>query len=188
MSKRAKRQSALGRQKAVDWGKRRIYLIVCEGETEKRYFDTMRGHPDIQIHAVHVRQAKHPQRERVIRTAQEAERSNYAEIWAVFDTDGEDVAVLCEKARQDGIRTAASTPTFEAWLLLHLTDQRAALMSGAKAEKALKALLPNWGKGRTRFEDFADGLQDALERAERLPPGTDPSTGVHRLVRAILRG
>lgn len=61
-------------------------------------------------------------------------------------------------------------------------------MSGAKAEKALKALLPNWGKGRTRFEDFADGLQDALERAERLPSGTDPSTGVHGLVRAILRG
>ena len=57
-----------------------------------------------------------------------------------------------------------------------------------EAEKALKALSPNWGKGRTRFEDFAQGLQDALERAERLPPGSDPSTGVGRLVRAVLRG
>lgn len=36
-------------------------------------------------------------------------------------------------------------------------------------------------------EDFAFGLQDARERAERLPPGSDPSTEVHRLVRAILR-
>jgi hypothetical protein len=189
VSKRAKREreTVLERRRPRS-DQRRVYLIVCEGETEKLYFDSMRGHPGVQIHAVHARRAKHPQRERVVRTAQEAERSNYTEIWAVFDTDGNDVAELCAKAHRDGIQTAASTPTFEAWLLLHLTDQRAALMSGTKAEKALKAHLPTWGKGRTRFEDFAQGLQDALERAERLPPGSDPSTGVYRLVRAILRG
>lgn len=61
-------------------------------------------------------------------------------------------------------------------------------MTGTKAEKALKALLPGWDKGRTRFGDFAHGLQDALERAENLPPGADPGTDVHRLVRVILRG
>ncbi|GHC95864.1 hypothetical protein GCM10007079_47800 [Nocardiopsis terrae] len=188
MSKRAKRQSDLARRKPAEQRSRRIYLVVCEGETEKRYFDSMRKHPGVQIHAVHVRQAKHPQRERVLRSAKEAERSSYTEVWAVFDTDGDDVAVLCEEARRDGVRTAPTTPTFEAWLLLHLTDQRAALMSGAKAEKTLKSLLPNWRKGSTRFDDFAHGLQDALERAERLSPGSDPSTEVHRLVRVLLCG
>ncbi len=187
MSKRAKRQSDLERRRSAAKDSRRIYLIVCEGETEKRYFDSLRGHAGVQIHAVHVRRAKHPQRERVVRTAEDAERGNYTQVWAVFDTDGDDVSELCRQAGRKGIETACSTPTFETWLILHLTDLRAALGSGAKAEKALQALLPVWRKGRTRFEDFAHGLQDAVERAELLPPDGDPSTGVHRLVRVIRR-
>lgn len=188
MSERAKREreSALERR-----GSRReersVYLVVCEGETEKRYFDSMRRHPGVRVHTVHVRQAKHPQKERVLRAAREAERDDYTEVWAVFDTDGTDVTVLCDQARCDGIRTAPSTPAFETWLLLHLSDHRAALLTGAKAEKELKSLLPGWGKGRTRFDDFAHGIQDALERAERLPAESDPSTDVHRLMRALLR-
>lgn len=190
MSKRAKRdrESQLERTKGARRDERSVYMIVCEGVTEKRYFDSMRKHPDVQVHTVYVRKAKHPQRERVIRTAQEAERRGYTGVWAVFDTDGEDVAALCDQAHRDGIETASSTPTFETWLLLHLTDRRAALVSGAKAEKALQSLLPNWSKGSTRFGDFAHGLRDALGRAENLPEGSDPSTGVCRLVRAILRG
>ncbi|MFE9243212.1 RloB family protein [Nocardiopsis sp. NPDC006938] len=187
MSKRAKRRSELDRRRVAAKRNRRIFLIVCEGETEKRYFDSLRGHRGVQIHAVHVRRAKHPQRERVVRTAVEAERSDYTGVWAVFDTDGDDVTELCREAARKGVETACSTPTFETWLLLHLGDHRAALGSGAKAEKALQALLPSWSKGRTRFEDFAHGLQDAVERAELLPPGGDPSTGVHRLIRVILR-
>ncbi len=129
---------------------------------------------------MHVRQAKHPPRERVIRTARETDRSNYTGVWAVFDTDGDDVTVLCDQAHRDGIRTAPSTPTFETWLILHFSDHRAALVSGAKASKTLQDLFSRWSKGSTQFEDFARGLQDALERAERLPAGSDPSTGVYR--------
>lgn len=188
MSRRAgrRRESDLRRRPARR-EERRVYLVVCEGETEKGYFDSMRGHPEVRIHTVHVKRAKHPQRERVVRTAKEADRDDYTEVWAVFDTDGDDVTVLCDRARGEGIETAPSTPSFETWLLLHLTDRRAALMTGAKAEKALKALLPGWSKGRTRFDDFSHGLQDALDRAESLPPGKDPGTEVHRLVRALLR-
>ncbi|WP_017544196.1 RloB family protein [Nocardiopsis prasina] len=188
MSKRAKRERETSlRRRGPRREEQRVYLIVCEGETEKGYFDSMRGHTGVRIHTVHVRQAKHPQREWVLRTARDAGHDEYTEVWAVFDTDGDDVTVLCNQARRNGIKTACSTPTFETWLILHLTDLRAALGSGAKAEKALQALLPTWRKGRTRFEDFAHGLQDAVERAELLPPDGDPSTGVHRLVRVLLR-
>ncbi|MEU3015844.1 RloB family protein [Nocardiopsis sp. NPDC007018] len=188
MSKRAKRERETSlRRRAPRREERRVYLIVCEGETEKGYFDSMRGHDGVRVHTVRVRRAKHPQRERVLRAAEDAGGDDYTGVWAVFDTDGDDVTELCREAARQGVETACSTPTFETWLLLHLGDHRAALGSGAKAEKALQALLPSWSKGRTRFEDFAHGLQDAVERAELLPPGGDPSTGVHRLIRVILR-
>ncbi|MEU5854473.1 RloB family protein [Nocardiopsis dassonvillei] len=189
MSKRRKREQ---RETSLDRRRphreeRRVYLVVCEGETEKRYFDTMKKHPDVRLHTVHARKAKHPQREIVVRSAAEAERDDCTERWAVFDTDGEDVAALVASAVREGVEAAPSTPTFETWLILHLRDHRSALVTGASAEKELRALLPRWNKGGTRFEDFAHGLQEACERAERLPPTGDPSTRIHQLVRALIR-
>lgn len=166
---------------------RRVHLVVCEGETEKRYFDTMKKHPDVRTHVVHARKSKHPQRESVVESAATARNDEYTRIWAVFDTDGENVEALVAKAYREGIHAAASTPTFETWLILHLKDHRSAFATAAKAEKELKALLPRWTKGGTDFDDFAHGLKDACERAALLPPTGDPSTGVHRLVRAIVR-
>ena len=58
---------------------------------------------------------------------------------------------------------------------------------GEQAEKTLKSLLPEWSKGRTCFGDFADGPGDALSRAASLPEGTDPNTGIHRLVQTLLQ-
>jgi hypothetical protein len=101
-------------------------------------------------------------------------------------TDGQDVTELVRAAERDGIETAPSTPTFESWLILHLVDHRAAIESGAKAEKILRKLLPGWDKGRTDFKDFGHGLKDACARAARLPEDADPSTGVHRLLGVIL--
>ncbi|WP_304452212.1 RloB family protein [Nocardiopsis sp. YSL2] len=188
MSKRRKREKETDlRRRRPHREEQRVYLIVCEGETEKRYFDTMKRHPDVRVHVVHVRRSKHPQSQVVVRGAAQAARDEYTEVWAVFDTDGRDVTELVGAAERDGVHTAPSTPTFESWLILHVADHRAALESGAKAERVLKRLVPGWDKGRTHFKDFAHGLKDARERAARLPAGTDPSTGVHRLLEVILR-
>ncbi|RKS06090.1 RloB-like protein [Nocardiopsis sp. Huas11] len=188
MSKRRKREKETDlRRRRPHREEQRVYLVVCEGETEKRYFDTMKRHPDVRLHTVHVRKSKHPQSEIVVRSASQAARDEYTEVWAVFDTDGQDVTGLVRAAERDGVEAAPSTPTFESWLILHLVDHRAAIESGAKAEKILTRLLPGWDKGGTHFKDFAHGLKDACERAARLPEGADPSTGVHRLVHVILR-
>jgi hypothetical protein len=103
--KREQRETSLDRRRPHR-EERRVYLVVCEGETEKRYFDTMKKHPDVRLHTVHARKAKHPQREVVVRSAAEAERDDYTERWAVFDTDGEDVAALVASAAREGIEAA----------------------------------------------------------------------------------
>lgn len=105
------------------------------------------------------------------RTGQE-----YNRVRAVFDTDGADVRDLVARARREGIEPVPSTPTFETRLILHLDDHRAPLLCGDKAEKRLKTLLPRWTKGATDVADFADGLDRARTRAEKLPEGCDPRT------------
>ncbi|MFI6575466.1 RloB family protein [Nocardiopsis sp. NPDC050513] len=188
MSKRRKREKETDlRRRRPRREERDVYLVVCEGETEKRYFDTMKRHPDVNLHTVHARKAKHPQRAAVVRSAAQARGDEYTQVWAVFDTDGEDVSEIVASATRQGVESAPSTPTFETWLLLHLRDHRAPLVDGDAAARVLRSALRTWDKGRTHFRDFAHGLQDACRRAERLPPGADPSTRVHALVRALLR-
>ena len=188
MSKRSrrKRESDL-RRRHPHRAENRVYLVVCEGQTEKYYFDSMRKHPSVRVHTVRARMAKHPQKETVVSSAAQAQGDDYTEVWAVFDTDGANITDLLSRARRDGIEVVPSVPTFETWLILHLVDHRAALMSGKQAEKTLKSLLPEWSKGRTCFGDFADGPGDALSRAASLPEGTDPNTGIHRLVQTLLQ-
>ncbi|MDT0328243.1 RloB family protein [Nocardiopsis lambiniae] len=161
--------------------------MVCEGETEKGYFDSLHRNPEVRLHTVRTRKAKHPQREVVVATAARALENAYTRVWAVFDTDGADVRDLVARAHKEGVEPVPSTPTFETWLILHLDDHRAPLLSGDKAEKRLKALLPRWSKGATDFTDFAHGLDKARSRAEGLPSGCDPCTSVHLLVGALLR-
>ncbi|MFD3688464.1 RloB family protein [Nocardiopsis sp. NPDC058631] len=174
MSKRAKRErESILERRRPHREERRVYLVVCEGETEKAYFDGMKRHPDVRMHTVHARKSKHPQREVVVRSAAEAQRDEYTEVWAVFDTDGEDVTALVAAACRDGVEIAHSTPTFETWLILHFRDHRSALVDGARAEGVLKALLPRWTKGGTSFTDFAGGAPAAHTRSRypRAPPG-----------------
>ncbi|MFY7065317.1 RloB family protein [Nocardiopsis changdeensis] len=187
MSRRAKRESRLDRRSRFREEKQ-VHLVVCEGETEKGYFDSLHRHPDVRVHTVRTRKAKHPQREAVVATAARASGDEYTRVWAVFDTDGADVRDLVARARKNGVEPVPSTPTFETWLILHIDDHRSPLLSGDKAEKRLKALMPRWSKGATDFADFADGLDHACARAGRLPEGHDPCTSVHLLIRAVLRG
>ncbi|MGW9351299.1 RloB family protein [Nocardiopsis flavescens] len=186
MSGRGRRESRLDRRSRFR-EEREVHLVVCEGETEKGYFDSLHRHPGVRVHTVRTRKAKHPQREAVVATAARGMGQAYNRVWAVFDTDGADVRDLVARARREGIEPVPSTPTFETWLILHLDDHRAPLLSGAKVEKRLKALLPRWTKGATDFADFAEGLDRARTRAEKLPEGCDPCTSVHLLIRAVLR-
>ncbi|WP_435107856.1 hypothetical protein [Nocardiopsis synnemataformans] len=77
--------------------------------------------------------------------------------------------VVCE--------TAPSTPTFETWLILHLRDHRSALVTAARAERELRALLPRWSKGATRFEDFAHGLEAAANAPSACRRRATPAHG-----------
>lgn len=124
----------------------------------------------------------------VVDTALAPVSDNDSSVWAVSDRDGDDVTVLAAEARRGGVGCAASTPTFETWLLLRLRDHRAAIVSGAQGEKLLRGLLPRWSRDNgARFHDFAHGLADACARARFSHRTPTRARGVHRLIKAVGR-
>jgi RloB-like protein len=115
----------------------------------------------------------------------------FDEVWCVFDVDEFDLSALVSDAKAADVRIAMSNPCFEVWLLLHHDDRRAPFQSAKEAERALKGLLPHWSKSNTCFEDFQQGVLNAVERARDLDPtGEDyqrnPSSGVWQLILVVL--
>ncbi|KAB1931674.1 RloB domain-containing protein [Micromonospora sp. ALFpr18c] len=80
-----------------------------------------------------------------------------------------------------------SNPCFEVWLILHLGSCARHLESAKRAEELLRKYLANWDKTRLDFDDFRNGIDAAIERAQTLdpPPAANPSTAVWRLALAL---
>jgi hypothetical protein len=116
----------------------------------------------------------------------------YDDVWCVFDVDTHPRLTAARAAATEaGIHLAISNPCFELWLLLHFTPH-AAHATPAGARRLIRNHLPEYDK-HLRFEDLADGYDDAVKRAEALDrhhaslgqEGGNPSTGVHRLTERI---
>ncbi|WP_190394276.1 RloB family protein [Nocardiopsis quinghaiensis] len=192
----------------------RKVLVLCEGETEEAYFNGLKKHlrelrpsqpgqgrrPD----PVDVERAHRTAARLIVREALSRRAEGHSEIWAVFDTEGQNVTTLRQQVRnapsspsEADVHTAVSHPAFEVWLLLHhLGHGRLnGCHSSNDSEKLLKETVPDWAKGKHRrgkagtdFSDFEDGLDQACDRAERTR--TDcyedyPWTDVHRVVHVV---
>lgn len=189
----------------------RAILVLCEGETEEAYFEGLRQHLREQRPA-DGRGTRPPEpkvdtaeRTAARKMAQEAKAlasRGYSEIWAVFDTEGENVtqtrnelSAVRKVPSEASLHSAVSHPAFEVWLLLHHVE-RGRLSGCHKAEdsyKLLRRTAPRWDKGaRTRrdkpgtdFSDFAEGVDHACRQAAKTRAddyGDYPWTDVHLLV------
>ncbi|MCK9872160.1 RloB family protein [Nocardiopsis dassonvillei] len=189
-------------------------LVLCEGETEVAYFEGLKGHlkalrpnqpglgrrPD----PVDVERARRTAAKLIVQEALNRRAEGHSQIWAVFDTEGQNVTPLRRQVQETPsspaeaeVHTAVSHPAFEIWLLLHHLDcgRLHGCHGPEDSEKLLKATVPSWAKGERRrgkagtgFSDFEDGLDHACGRAERTTPdhyGDYPWTDVHKVVHVI---
>lgn len=192
-------------------------LILGEGETEREYFTGLRRHfkelsagaPVGQGHVpepVSVEIAARTAASLIVKEALDRRSEGYSEIWAVFDTEGENVHQLRARVRdtkcsnaEATVRTAVSHPAFEVWLLFHHLNPGA--LSGCHqpkdAERLLRKTVPQWAKGQVRrgktgtaFSDFGSGLNRARTRAASTRVDHydgRPWSDVHQVVDAIER-
>lgn len=175
-----------------------IYLIsiASEGKTEEQYFDGIHDlgsseiikverleksdDTDTKSHPNHVIELLDERKEYWKEHGIEAN-----ELWMVVDRDKQNVSekqlnTIITKCNQEGYNLALSNPTFELWLLLHLTDLQEYsaddLLSNVKVnksrrfiEKELLTILKGYNKKNLKFYRFESGIKDAIQRAKELP-------------------
>ena len=187
---------------------RRRVLILCEGQTEKNYFQAIKEDPDYkqQLLAVHpqIVVAKSPSPDQVVQEAiararkAREEGNAYDKVWVVFDHDHHTHRrVAYEMAQSQGFGIAFSAIAFEMWYLLHFTQSARAYESGDALVEALAGHYPGYQKARKNdFAYLKDRLTEALVNANWLKGrvGADgkhttncnPWTDVDHLVRELI--
>lgn len=114
------------------------------------------------------------------------------QVWCVVDVDEFDLSRATRLAQREDVRLAISNPCFEYWLLLHFELCSAPLTCYDDVHRRLARHVPHYDKGRLRFADFAQGVDEALERGRSrcttvgAEHERNPSTGVWALVKEVI--
>jgi hypothetical protein len=115
------------------------------------------------------------------------DRDDYDQAWVVCDVDQYRTGEAADLAASADVQLLWSNPCFEVWLLLHKTECSGYIEDARRAAERLCGHVKDWDKADLRFEDFRDGVQEAVRRAKSLgdPPEANPSTAMWRLVEAL---
>jgi hypothetical protein len=162
-------------------------LVVTNGErTERDYFEALRSELWVVV-ALRTKFERGTPEDAVIRAVQIRQSDDYDMVWVICDVDEYDVSLAIQYAKDGTVDLALSVPSFEVWLILHLSEKCPSFNNAEQASRYLRRLLPSWDKTNLRFSDFKDGIADAVERAKSRgePPLDNPSTAVWRLVELL---
>lgn len=184
--------------------KSRTFLIVCEGQTEKIYFERYNSKSLI----LDVRGIGYNSKSLVHATdvVVKSMAIDYDQVWCVFDEDSlkANFDNAIHKALEKGFRVAYSNQAFEIWFILHFSYRTAAMSRHDYAAYLDKHFMASFGQRYAKTQDYYDQLLDyreqAMARAKKLlqeyaqspqgirPHHDNPSTTVHELVAELLIG
>ena len=172
-----------------------VISIATEGKTEEQYFDFLSeivsddiikidrlirdDEDDTKSHPIHVIELLE---ERIKVWEEYGVEAN--ELWMIIDRDKQNVSKkqlekIIEECEEKRFNLALSNPTFELWLLLHVTDikkyDESELLENKKVNKSrrfidkeLSILNGGYNKSKIKFEDFSEGIKGAIIRAKKL--------------------
>ena len=155
-------------------------LILCEGKTEKQYFQAIKEDADYkkQLSAINpqVVEAKNPTPERVVQEAikrfnkAQSEGNPYQKVWIVIDHDNHaNRRTAYDQAIGKGFNVSFSAICFEKWFLLHFERSARTFTSVSQLERVLKRHYPNYEKAKQNdFASLKDKLEAAFQNAEWL--------------------
>jgi len=143
-------------------------LIMCSGETEKKYFDQFKLKYKDELKSVNVEIVKHKRDNPYAMAEAGASKEGYDEVWVVFDKDDfPDFNKAIDFARKANINCAFSNEAFEYWFLLHF-ENRTGLVPRSELNKLLtKALGTEYEKASESLTSAMLEKLEVLEEAER---------------------
>lgn len=179
-------------------------MIYCEGTvTEPMYLKALATLPETRRTAVLDIRGMGFGPRRLVTEARDAQRQDaeargrHVEYWCVFDVEApaphHGLNDAIQMARDNGIHVAISNPCFELWLILHYAQYPRWLDTQA-ARRIRREHDGSSGQGldtdaymqrREAATSRAQRLADMHERDRRGIPDNNPSSSVHRLLRAV---
>lgn len=171
---------------------RTLYLVICEGETERAYVEMLKRRYRVPI-TIKTKVSGASINPRLLaRYIQELGigASDSCEVFFIYDADVQNVV---DRLRSLEGHTIFTNPCIELWFLLHARSHTRAIAS-AQVVAELIGSHPVWagyekGKLTSKQTDYLiGGMALAIERAKRLTPGGNPSSDIPEFIAAIEKG
>lgn len=161
---------------------RRIFLVICEGETEKTYVETLKQHFRLHI-SIKTRVSGNAINGRLITqylTELGLDKNNLPDVFKIYDADDE---IIVKKLLDLPGTTILTNPCIEFWYLIHAVEWTRHVPSGETLRllKTSHAIWKNYNKGilHTAQQDFLlQNYHIASERARKLGRYANPSSNM----------
>jgi len=178
-------------------------LIVCEGETEKIYFQALKVElklrtvrikiePNAGGHSQTVEKARSLRDERKRKVRKSNVLLEYDVIWCVFDAENPnhhvgDLEKAIHAANSLNFQLAISNPSFEIWYLWHFSNTGRYFEDGQAVKRALRDYIADYTETMNVFSIVFPLTASAMERTATKLDRTEqefpnPSTYVYRLL------
>ena len=161
------------------------FFVFCEGKTEVAYVTHLRSKYRLPIQIIPKKSDSNISCRYINNCKKEYVTTDRDRTFLMYDLD---VAGILEHLKCIPEATLlVSSPCVELWFLLHCTDCSAELNQNS-CVKRYRAFSEHYAKGKLNVKDFvnfADGENQAIERARRLTTPHNPSTTVYKLIEAL---
>jgi hypothetical protein len=185
---------------------RNTILIICEGETEKIYFENLRTverTPEINLKPM-----LPGHRTDCLSIVEQAikQKSNYDQIWCVYDLDSaykdrKKYKKAVEKAEKKKIETVESHPCFEIWFLLHFIYSSRRFENCKQVIQLLKKYIKDYSKNqeyhsrKNLYAELRPKLLNAINNSVRLEKYnsenviiTGSQSDMYKIIKKVLPG
>lgn len=168
---------------------RRVFLVICEGETEKAYVECLKRHYRLPI-TIRTKVSGNYINARLVEQYlkdEGLERPDDYRVFFIYDSDVQCVVDKLNTLTGDAVLT---NPCIELWFLLHSKDYSRAQMSDVIV-KQLLASHPVWqrySKGMITSDQqrhLIDNRHQAIARANKLPWPGNPSSNMRLFIDAL---
>ncbi|MCB0654277.1 MAG: RloB domain-containing protein [Saprospiraceae bacterium] len=155
-------------------------LIMCEGETERNYFQAIKEDKQFKrkLSALvpYVVKSKHPTPETVVQealkkaTEEKMQGNDFEKVWVVFDHDNSPKRKIAyNEALKNNFDIAFSAISFEVWFLIHFLKTSKSFKNSKEVVGSLKKYYPEYKKASNNdFAFLKKYLQTAFKNAEWL--------------------
>ncbi len=167
----------------------KVFLVVCEGETEEEYVNLLKRHYRLPI-TIKTKVSGNAISERLVSQYLKEFGLTKNDDFQVFFMYDADIDLIVEKLLNMSGISILSNPSIELWFLLHSKDHRRYVQPDSIL-KELRSSNPVWNsyvKGKLSFEQqrhLLSNQESASLKAQKMAWPANPSSNMHEFIKAL---